>query len=146
MASPIDLLQKLPVDQTTGLLLILGGATLLIGGVGILTMMLDAVQERRQEIGVRLAVGARRRDVIWQFFLETFLITSLGGWVGVGLGVAGALGLAHMQVPDLIPVPVLYGWIVGLAIGVMTFVGLAAGIVPAWRAARVDPSLTLRTE
>ncbi len=79
MASPIDLLRKLPVDQTTGLLLILGGATLLIGGVGILTMMLDAVQERRQEIGVRLAVGARRRDVIWQFFLETFLITSLGG-------------------------------------------------------------------
>ena len=95
MASPIDLLSKLPVDQTTGLLLILGGATLLIGGIGILTMMLDAVQERRQEIGVRLAVGARRRDVIWQFFLETFLITSLGGWVGVALGVAGALGLAQ---------------------------------------------------
>jgi putative ABC transport system permease protein len=146
MASPIDLLRKLPVDQTTGLLLILGGATLLIGGVGILTMMLDAVQERRQEIGVRLAVGARRRDIVWQFFLETFLITSLGGWVGVALGVGGALGLARMQVPDLIPVPVLYGWIVVLAIGVMTAVGLAAGLVPAWRAARVDPSVTLRAE
>jgi putative ABC transport system permease protein len=146
MASPIDLLSKLPVDQTTGLLLILGGATLLIGGIGILTMMLDAVQERRQEIGVRLAVGARRRDVIWQFFLETFLITSLGGWIGVALGVGGALGLAHVQVPDLIPVPILHGWIVALAIGVMTAVGLAAGLVPAWRAARVDPSVTLRTE
>src|SRR6185369_1802074 len=136
MASPIDLLSKLPVDQTTGLLLILGGATLLIGGIGILTMMLDAVQERRQEIGVRLAVGARRRDVVWQFFLETFLITSLGGLVGVALRVGGALALGSMEVPDLIPVPVLQGWIIALALGVMTGVGLAAGLVPAWRAAR----------
>jgi len=146
MASPIDLLSKLPVDQTTGLLLILGGATLLIGGIGILTMMLDAVQERRQEIGVRLAVGARRRDVVWQFFLETFLITSLGGLVGVALGVGGALALGSMEVPDLIPVPVLQVWIIVLALGVMTGVGLAAGLVPAWRAARVDPSVTLRME
>ncbi len=145
-ASPIDLLSKLPVDQTTGLLLILGGATLVIGGIGILTMMLDAVQERRQEIGVRLAVGARRRDVVWQFFLETFLITSLGGLVGVAIGVGGALGLGSLDVPDLIPVPVLQGWIIALALGVMTSVGLAAGLVPAWRAARVDPSVTLRTE
>ncbi len=146
MASPIDLLRRLPVDQTTGLLLILGGATLLIGGIGILTMMLDAVQERRQEIGVRLAVGARRRDVVWQFFLETFVITGIGGLVGIALGIGGALGLATIQVPDLIPVPMLRGWIVALAFGVMTFVGLAAGLVPAWRAARVDPSVTLRAE
>lgn len=146
MASPIDLLRKLPVDQTTGLLLILGGATLVIGGIGILTMMLDSVQERRQEIGVRLAVGARRRDVVEQFFLETFLITGIGGAIGVAIGVAGALGLAQLEVPDLIPVPVLHGWIVALAVGVMTAVGLAAGLVPAWRAARVDPSVTLRVE
>src|SRR6185436_13865414 len=106
-ASPIDLLRKLPIDQTTGLLMILGGATLLIGGIGILTMMLDAVQERRQEIGVRLAVGARRRDVIWQFFLETFVITGIGGFVGIAIGIGGALGLAQIEVPDLIPVPVL---------------------------------------
>jgi putative ABC transport system permease protein len=146
MASPLDLLRKLPVDQTTGLLLILGGATLVIGGIGILTMMLDAVQERRQEIGVRLAVGARRRDVVGQFFLETFLITGIGGALGLAIGVGGALALASLDVPDLIPVPVLRGWIVALAIGVMTGVGLAAGLVPAWRAARVDPSVTLRAE
>jgi ABC-type antimicrobial peptide transport system permease subunit len=146
LASPIDLLRKLPIDQTTGLLLILGGATLLIGGIGILTMMLDAVQERRQEIGVRLAVGARRRDVLGQFFLETFLITTIGGVIGLALGIGGALGLAQLEVPDLIPVPILRGWIVVLAIAVMTVVGLAAGLVPAWRAARVDPSVTLRAE
>ena len=69
----------MPLDQMAGLLFILGGATLLIGGVGILTMMLDSVQERRQEIGVRLAVGARRRDILGQFLLETFVITGLGG-------------------------------------------------------------------
>ena len=146
IASPIDLLRKIPLDQTTGLLLILGGATLLIGGVGILTMMLDSVQERRQEIGVRLAVGARRRDIVGQFLLETFAITGIGGLVGVGLGVGGALILARLQVPDLIPLPILRVWIVWLALGVMTVVGIAAGVVPAWRAARVDPSVTLRAE
>jgi putative ABC transport system permease protein len=146
IASPIDLLRKMPLDQTTGLLLILGGATLLIGGVGILTMMLDSVQERRQEIGVRLAVGARRRDIVGQFLLETFAITGIGGLVGVGLGVGGAFALAHLQVPDLIPLPILRVWIVWLALGVMTVVGIAAGVIPAWRAARVDPSVTLRAE
>jgi putative ABC transport system permease protein len=145
-ASPLDLLRKMPLDQTAGLLLVLGGATLLIGGIGILTMMLDSVQERRQEIGVRLAVGARRRDVVGQFFLETVVITGIGGIVGLGLGVGGALGLARLDVPDLIPVPILRAWIVWLALGVMTFVGVTAGLVPAWRASRVDPSVTLRAE
>lgn len=145
-ASPLDLLRKIPLDQTAGLLLILGAATLLIGGIGILTMMLDSVQERRQEIGVRLAVGARRRDVVGQFFLETVVITGIGGSIGLVIGVGGALGLARLDVPDLIPVPILRGWIVWLAFGVMTFVGVTAGIVPAWRASRVDPSVTLRVE
>jgi putative ABC transport system permease protein len=145
-ASPLDLLRKMPLDQTAGLLLVLGGATLLIGGIGILTMMLDSVQERRQEIGVRLAVGARRRDVVGQFFLETVVITGIGGIVGLALGVGGALGLARLDVPDLIPVPILRAWIVWLALGVMTFVGVTAGLVPAWRASRIDPSVTLRAE
>lgn len=145
-ASPIDMLRKMPLDQTAGLLAILGGATLIIGGIGILTMMLDSVQERRQEIGVRLAVGARRRDVVGQFFLETVVITGIGGLIGLALGVGGALALARLAMPDLIPVPMLRGWIVWLAFGVMSFVGVAAGLVPAWRAARVDPSVTLRAE
>lgn len=146
LGSPIDMLRKMPLDQTGGLLLILGGATLVIGGIGILTMMLDAVQERRQEIGVRLAVGARRRDVIGQFFLETFLITGIGGLIGLALGIGGALALGAFKVPDLIPVPILQPWIIWLALSVVTVVGLAAGLVPAWRAASVDPSVTLRAE
>ncbi len=145
-ASPIDHLRRLPIDQMAGLLLVLGATTLVIGGVGILNMMLDSVYERRQEIGIRLAVGARRRDVVWQFFLETFVITGLGGLAGLALGLAGCWALARLDVPDLVPVPILRGEIVVLALAVMGAVGIAAGVVPAWRAARVDPSLTLRAE
>ena len=146
MASPIDSLEKLPLDQMSGLLLTIGVTTLVIGGVGILTMMLDAVHERRQEIGVRLAVGARRRDVLVQFFLETFFITSLGGLLGLALGAGGCWVLTRLQVPDLIPVPILRAEVALLGLGVMSAVGVIAGSVPAWRAARVDPSLTLRAE
>jgi putative ABC transport system permease protein len=108
--------------------------------------MLDSVHERRSEIGVRLALGGRRRDILWQFFLETFVITSLGGVSGVLIGVLGCLGLAALDVPELVPVPVLEPGIVVVAVLVMIFAGLSAGLIPAWRAARVDPALSLRME
>src|SRR6185503_10302305 len=104
--SPLDALEKVPLDQMGGLLFTLGATTLIIGGVGILTMMLDSVQQRRNEIGVRLAVGARRRDIVGQFFLETFFITGLGGLLGVGLGLAGCVALASLPSADLIPKPI----------------------------------------
>lgn len=144
--SPLELLSELPLDQMRGVLFFLASATLVIGGIGTLNMMLDAVQERRQEIGVRLAVGARRRDVTLQFFLETLCVVALGGLLGVALGLAGCAALASLEVPDLVPVPVLSLRVVLLALGVMTAVGLGAGVVPAWRAARVDPAVTLRAE
>lgn len=145
-ASPLDALEKLPLDQMSSLLFTIGATTLVIGGVGILTMMLDSVQERRQEIGVRLAVGARRRDVLGQFFLETFVITSLGGLLGIGLGLAGCAGLASVRAADLIPVPIVRWEIIAVALSVMTVVGFVSGLFPAWRASRVDPSVTLRAE
>jgi len=144
--SPIDALRKIPVDRMRGLFFILAVTTLAIGGIGILNMMLDSVQERRQEIGVRLAVGARRRDVVAQFFLETLVITGVGGGLGLAIGVAACAGLARLQVPDVIPLPILRAWIVWLAVGIMALVGFGAGLVPAWRAASVDPSITLRAE
>ena len=144
--SPLAILNRLPVDQIRGLLFILAAATLAIGGIGTLNMMLDAVYERRQEIGLRLAVGARRRDIVVQFFLETFAIVGLGGALGVALGVGGCLLLGSLEVPDLVPVPVLSARIVALAVAVMGSVGIVAGVVPAWRAARVDPAATLRAE
>jgi putative ABC transport system permease protein len=145
-ASPLDALEKIPLDQMRGLLFVLGATTLVIGGVGVLNMMLDSVEERRQEIGVRLAVGGRRRDILAQFFLETFAITTIGGLSGIALGLAGCFVLARAETPDLIPVPILRWEIVALALGVMMIVGLASGLMPAWRASRIDPSITLRAE
>lgn len=144
--SPLDALEKIPLDQMSGLLFTLGATTLVIGGVGILTMMLDSVQQRRQEIGVRLAVGARRRDILTQFFLETFVITALGGLLGVSLGLAGCVVLGSVASADLIPQPIVRWQTVAIALAVMSVVGLASGLVPARRAARIDPSVTLRTE
>ncbi len=144
--SAVKMLRTIPLDQMQGLMFILATATLVIGAVGVLNMMLDSVYERRQEIGVRLAVGARRRDIIAQFFLETFAITALGGLVGAALGVGTCLVLGGLDAPEMIPVPVLNPRIVVVALSVMGGVGLAAGVIPAWRAARVDPALTLRME
>ncbi len=146
VVSAADALKQIPIDDMQGLFLILAVTTLVIGGVGVMNMMLDSVQERRSEIGVRLAVGARRRDVVAQFFLETVAMTGIGGLAGVGLGIAGSLALGSLEVPDVVPIPVLQGWAVATAVGVMTGVGVLAGLVPAWRAARVDPSLILRVE
>ena len=144
--SPLDALEKIPLDQLGGLLFTLGATTLVIGGVGILTMMLDSVQQRRQEIGVRLAVGARRRDILAQFFLETFVITGVGGVAGVTLGLAGCALLGSVAAADLIPQPIVRWQTIAIALAVMGLVGLASGLVPARRAARVDPSITLRAD
>jgi len=144
--SSVRSLRQLPLDETQGVMFVLAAAVLVIGGIGVLNMMLDSVHERRQEIGVRLAVGARRRDVVAQFFLETFAITTLGGLVGAALGVWGTLALASVPMPDLVPVPILSHGIVVVALAVMLSVGLLAGVVPAWRAARIEPAETLRME
>jgi putative ABC transport system permease protein len=144
--SPVEMLSQLPLDQMRGLLFVLATATLVIGGIGTLNMMLDSVHERRQEIGVRMAVGARARDVLFQFFLETFTIVSLGGLLGIALGGTACALLAQLEVPDLVPVPIVEARIVAIAIAVMSAVGVLAGVVPAWRASRVDPAVTLRME
>jgi putative ABC transport system permease protein len=144
--SSVKNLRDLPLDETRGMMFVLAAAVLVIGGIGVLSMMLDSVHERRQEIGVRLAVGARRRDVVWQFFLETFSIVALGGALGATLGILGAAWLGSLDAPDLVPVPILSGRIVVIALGVMLGVGLLSGVVPAWRASRIAPSETLRME
>jgi putative ABC transport system permease protein len=144
--SSLEMLNRLPLDQTEGFLFVLAVATLGVGGIGVLSMMLDAVHERRQEIGVRLAVGARRRDVLAQFFLETLIVTAVGGLAGVALGAGGCWALGRVELPDLVPVPLLSARLVVLALAVMTAVGVGAGVLPAWRAARMDPAITLRSE
>jgi len=126
-------------------LIVLATTTLFIGGIGVMNMMLVSVNERRREIGLRLAVGALRRHVVGQFLVETLVITLVGGFAGLSIGLLGCSVLSLLP-RDLIPVPVIVPQVVLLALVVTVLVGIVSGIGPAWRAAGFDPSETLRVE
>jgi putative ABC transport system permease protein len=126
----------------TWVLAAIAGISLLVGGVGVSNIMLVSVRERVREIGLRKAVGARPRDIGVQFLLEAVLLTSLGGVLGIGLGVGAAL-LAERLSP--VPAAVTW-WSMALAFGVSAAVGIAFGVVPAQRAGRLDPVAALRAE
>jgi putative ABC transport system permease protein len=133
-------------QASSGISLLLVGVAslgLLIGGIGVMNIMLVSVTERTGEIGLRKAVGARRRDVLWQFLLEAITLTLMGGVAGVLLGVAVAL-LIQLFLPSL-EASISAGAIVaGLAVSVS--VGLFFGLWPAYRAARLNPIDALRYE
>jgi putative ABC transport system permease protein len=139
---PLDLLEK--AEQTQRLFtLVLGaiaGISLVVGGIGIMNIMLATVTERTREIGVRRALGAKRRDIAAQFLAETVVLACGGGLIGVGVGV----GLAYL-VSNVFGQPtVIRPWSPVLAFGVSVAVGLASGYYPARRAARLDPIEALR--
>jgi putative ABC transport system permease protein len=117
--------------------------SLLVGGIGIMNIMLVSVRERTREIGVRKAMGARRRDIARQFLIEAVTLSSLGGLVGVALGVGGLMLASHFT--DKLPVAFSAGSIV-LAVLFSTFVGVFFGVYPARRAAALDPIESLRYE
>jgi putative ABC transport system permease protein len=126
----------------TGVLAAIAGISLLVGGVGVSNIMLVSVRERTREIGLRKAVGARPRDIGVQFLLEAVLLTTVGGVLGMGLGIGAAL-----LVDQLSPVPAaITWWSLALAFGVSATVGIVFGVVPAQRAGRLDPVVALRTE
>jgi putative ABC transport system permease protein len=126
----------------TGVLAAIAGISLLVGGVGVSNIMLVSVRERTREIGLRKAVGARPRDLGVQFLVEAVLLTSLGGVIGMALGVTAALLVAQFS-----PVPAaITWWALALAFGVSAGVGIIFGVVPAQRAGRLDPVEALRAE
>jgi putative ABC transport system permease protein len=125
-------------------LLIIAGIALLISGIGIMNIMLVTVTERTHEIGIRKAVGARRREILGQFLLEALIISGVGALLGVALALAVA-ALGRMLLPSGLSVPV--PWIsVVLAIGVSCLTGLLFGYLPANRAAKLQPTDSLRYE
>jgi len=130
-------------SETFSLLLgSIAGISLFVGGIGILAMMVISVRERTKEIGVRRAVGARRRDILLQFVLEATTLSLAGGLVGSVTGLFGAVILSGVTGwPTAIsPQAIL------LAFGVAAAVGIFFGAYPARRAARLDPIVALRAE
>ena len=134
------------VGQILGLLTLVLAAiasiSLLVGGVGITNIMLVSVRERTREIGLRKAVGARQRDIGTQFLIEAVLLTTVGGIVGIALGIGAALLVDRFS-----PLPaVIVWWSPLLAFAVSAGVGVFFGVAPARRAGRLDPVVALRTE
>lgn len=144
MIVPVELLAQQRATQRTFsiALLVIAGVSLLVGGIGIANIMLATITERTREIGVRRAMGAKKRHIVAQFLTETVTLSAAGGILGLLLGV-GFLPLLEKFTswPTAIPPMVVL-----LAIGISCAVGIVAGIWPATRAARMDPIRALRYE
>ena len=133
-------------NQLTGVffivMLALSSVGLMVGGVGVIGIMLISVTERTREIGVRKAVGATRREILWQFLVEAGVLTFLGGALGLAIGAAAAEGVEAMTpIPATIPI-----WSVAAALAMALLTGMLFGLLPAVRASRLDPVDALRYE
>lgn len=160
---PLELLEQ---ARTTRLMFIIflgliAAISLLVGGIGIMNIMLATVTERTREIGIRRALGAKRRDIIRQFLIETVALSVVGGLTGILAGLTcppislqirqameKLMPRVMNQLPDLIKSvePVLVPWSLPLAFGISVSIGVIFGLYPAVRAARMDPIEALRHE
>ena len=137
-----EVLQSLTAILTMFLGLI-AAVSLLVGGIGIMNIMLVSVTERTREIGIRKAVGAKRRDILVQFLIEAVILSLVGGLIGIAIGASGTIGVSQM-VEDM--ALHLSGSTILLATGFSSLVGLFFGIYPAIRASRLNPIDALRYE
>ncbi len=123
---------------------VIGSFTLAVGGLGVANIMYVVVQERYKEIGIKRAVGATRTNILFQFFLETFFIVLLGASVGFGLAVGITQILQFMPIKEYIGTPEISGLVVAATVGILMLVGLAAGLMPARKAANLNVVECLR--
>ncbi len=144
VANQLDLLATVEGVAGTFTLMLasIAAISLVVGGVGIMNIMLVSVTERTREIGVRMALGARRRDIISQFLTEAVLIALAGGLIGIAIGVGGSWAVTEFAriASHITPISIV------AAFGFSIFVGLFFGGYPAWRASRLDPIEALRYE
>ena len=123
-------------------LVIISSIALMVGGIGVMAIMMISVTERTREIGVRKALGARRREILWQFLLEAVVLTGVGGVLGIVIGI----GIGYL-VTTLTGLPTTLNWQpFAIGMGFSSAVGIIFGMLPAMRASRLDPIEALRYE
>ena len=144
LSVPLALLRQAEATKRTFNIVLgsIAGISLLVGGIGIMNIMLASVTERTREIGIRRAIGAKRRQIVGQFLIETVVLSTLGGLIGVGMG---------MIIPRLVTYfagmhTVVTAHSILLAVGISMLVGIVFGLYPAARAANLDPIVALRHE
>jgi putative ABC transport system permease protein len=144
LSIPLALLRQAEATKRTFNIVLgsIAGISLLVGGIGIMNIMLASVTERTREIGIRRAIGAKRRQIVGQFLVETVVLSTAGGLIGVGMGLLIPWLISRLAgMPTVVP---LYSLL--LSLGISMAVGIVFGIYPAVRAARLDPIVALRHE
>jgi len=126
----------------------IAGISLLVGGIGIMNIMLVSVTERTREIGIRMAIGAKRSNILWQFIVESVILCLFGGLLGIMMGFLLGSGIAAYitSLTDMTFRSVISKDMMLIATGFSLFVGITFGVYPAWRASRFDPVESLRHE
>jgi putative ABC transport system permease protein len=141
---PLALLKQAEATKRTFNIVLgsIAGISLLVGGIGIMNIMMASVTERTREIGIRRAIGATRRQIVYQFLIETVVLSTVGGLIGIGIGALIPLLITHFSgMPTVIRIEgVLFPLFISMAIGILF------GLYPAMNAARVDPIVALRHE
>ncbi len=116
---------------------IIGAFTLTVGGIGVANIMYVVVQERTREIGIKRSVGAKRSNIMCQFFLETFFIIGIGAFIGLVISLLILMFISILPIDEFVGTPQISLWVVGAAVSVLAAIGFIAGYFPARRAANL---------